>query len=88
MPVPYDPTRQTFTNDLSRSDYQTRENEMRVQLIGKDGYWSVWVNGKRYVDRESFEIASRIAESIERPELGDISETAEVAESIRRAEVK
>lgn len=56
----------------------------RIEVRHEAGYWSVYVNGQRLVDRESYEIAHQIAHHLAHPEEHDNSESAEVAESIRR----
>jgi hypothetical protein len=56
---------------------------LKVELRKEDGYWSVYVNGVRTVDRESFSVADRIKQQLEHP-TSDHSEAGEVAESIRK----
>jgi len=59
-----------------------REYSGTVDVRPEDGCWSVYVNGRRLVDRESYAIAERIAEGIITPGVHYPSESAEVAESI------
>jgi hypothetical protein len=56
---------------------------LTVDVRKESGYWSVYVNGQRTVDRESFAIADRVADFV-RSGRYDHSECAEVAQSIRR----
>lgn len=56
---------------------------MRVEVRPEDGCHSVFVNGERFVDRESFTIAHQIAYHLRHPDRSDDSESCEVAESIR-----
>ena len=57
---------------------------MTIEVRHENAYYSVFVNGVRLVDRESFAVADRIADHLRHPERYDNSECAEVAESIRR----
>jgi hypothetical protein len=50
-----------------------------------DGSWSVYVNGKQVIQRESYRIASNIAYALEHPEVEDHSECGEVATLLRQA---
>ena len=54
-----------------------------VEVKQEAGYWSVYVNGQRMVDRESHTIADRVAGMVRSGQY-DRSECAEVARSIRR----
>jgi hypothetical protein len=56
---------------------------MQVELRKESDCWSVFVDGIRCVDRESFTIADRIAEHLRRPTIVCGGECAEVARSIR-----
>lgn len=60
-----------------------RGRKLKVELRQEGGYWSVYVNGQRTVDRESFSVADRIKSELERPTTRH-TEAGEVAESIRR----
>lgn len=68
--------------DERSADRITEEhlNTMNVEVKQEGGYWSVYVNGRRMVDRESFAVADRVREALERP---DLSEAGEAAQSIR-----
>lgn len=55
-----------------------------VQVRNEDGYWSVFVNGQRMVDRESFAVADRVADCIRNPRAHVNTESREVADSIIR----
>lgn len=57
---------------------------MQVEIRKESGYWSVFVNGQRMVDRESFAVADRIVDELKQPGCHYPSESWEVAESIRR----
>lgn len=54
-----------------------------IELRREGGFWSLYVDGLRLIDRESFAIADRIADRLRRPELDDLSEATEVARAIR-----
>ena len=56
---------------------------MKVEVIEESGYFSVYVNNRRMVDRESYAIADRIRWYLENPNRWDYSECCEVAHSIR-----
>jgi len=56
---------------------------MKIEVKREAGFWSVYVNGLRVVDRESYSIASRIADELESPGCHFPSEASEVAASIR-----
>ena len=56
----------------------------RAEVRAEGGYFSVFVDGRRMVDRESFTIAERVAERVNDPRLDDNSEATEVARSIRK----
>jgi hypothetical protein len=45
--------------------------------------WSLYVDGRRMVDRESFTVVDRIRECLENPGRHPNSEASEVAQSIR-----
>jgi len=55
-----------------------------IEVRRDAGYWSVYVNGHRAVDRESYEVAQRIAYDLTHPGVYEHSESYEVADSIRR----
>lgn len=57
--------------------------EFLVEVRNESGYWSVYVNGQRMVDRESFAIADRVAECIRNPRAHANTESREVADAIR-----
>ena len=57
---------------------------MQIEVKREGAYWSVYVDGIRTVDRESFATADRIAEALRHPERQGPSESNDVAESIRR----
>jgi len=54
-----------------------------TELKQEGGCWSVFVDGVRMVDRESFTVADRIRERVDDPSLDDLSEATEVARAIR-----
>jgi len=56
---------------------------MTTEIRREGGYWSLFVDGVRMVDRESFTVADRIRERVEDPSLDDLSEATEVARAIR-----
>jgi hypothetical protein len=58
---------------------------LRTEVRKEAGYWSVFVNGRRTVDRESFAVADRVRFYLDNPARWDYSESCEVADSIRRA---
>ncbi len=58
-------------------------NGINVEVRKEDGYYSVYAQGQRMVDRESFIVADRIA-SFLRTGKRDNSESSEVAESIAK----
>lgn len=58
------------------------EHSSHVELVSGDGAWSIHVNGRRLVDRESYTVAHRIYEQLTEPRP-EPSEASEVAESIR-----
>jgi hypothetical protein len=55
-----------------------------IELRQEDGAWSVYLDGKRTVDRESFTVADQVVYALTHPVLrgGCVSETIEVAASI------
>lgn len=55
---------------------------LRVEVREDAGCWSVYVNGLRLVDRESFTLAHRIAEGVEKPGVHWPSEADDVSASI------
>jgi hypothetical protein len=59
-----------------------REYAGTVEVRAEGGYWSVYVNGQRLVDRESFAIADRIADGIVTPGTHWPRESDEVSSSI------
>jgi hypothetical protein len=54
-----------------------------VEVRNEDGYWSVFVNGSRMVDRESYQVANNVADCVRNPNARPNTESAEVARSIR-----
>jgi len=56
---------------------------MKIEVAHEAGFWSVYVNGLRMVDRESYSIASRVADELREPGCHAPSEATEVARSIR-----
>lgn len=56
---------------------------LTVEVRREAGYWSVYVNGQRMVDRESFAIADRVAECLRNPAAHPFTESAGVADAIR-----
>ena len=55
---------------------------MNVEIRAEDGYFSVYVDGRRTVERESFTIADRIAYCLTHPEAFPKSECRDVADVI------
>ena len=68
---------QTYTHHRNGREYHGN-----VELREEAGYWSVYVNGRRLVDRESFAIAERVADGIVTPGIHWPSESDEVSRSI------
>ena len=61
-----------------------RLGNANVEMRKESGYWSLYVNGVRYVDRESYQVAANIMEELRHPHIAGHSECAEVADTIRR----
>ncbi len=57
---------------------------MKTELRNEGGYWSLFVDGICTIDRESFAVADRVRYHLEHAHAYDNSESAEVADSIRR----
>ena len=70
---------QTYTHRRNGREYHGT-----VEVRSEGGFWSVFVNGRRLVDRESFAVAERIAEGIATPGVHWPSEADEVSASILR----
>jgi hypothetical protein len=68
---------QTYTHQRDGREYHGN-----VEVRNEGGYWSVYVNGRRLVDRESFTVAERIADGIVTPGVHWPSEADEVSASI------
>ena len=47
--------------------------------------WSVYVDGKLYIEQESYIVAHGVAWYIDNPNCADTSELSEVAQSIARS---
>ena len=62
----------------------TEDRTMNAEVKHEAGYWNVYVDGIRTVDRESFAVADRVRYYLEHPECSDFSESSEVAHSIRQ----
>jgi hypothetical protein len=56
-----------------------------VEVRNEGGYWSVYVNGRQMVDRESYQIANNVADCLRNPDARPNTESAEVARAIRDA---
>lgn len=56
---------------------------MIVEVKYESGYWSVFVNGLRLIDRQPYEVAARMAYHLENPDADDGSGSAAVARGIR-----
>lgn len=55
-----------------------------TEIRQEGGYWTLYVNGQRTVQRESFTVCDRVREALEHPaEAPYPSECYDVAESIR-----
>ncbi len=54
-----------------------------AQVQEPDGSWSVLVNGRKLIDRESYQIASNIAYALSHPEIPDSSECGQLAAMLR-----
>jgi len=57
---------------------------MQTEVRNEGGCWSVFVDGQRMVDRESFTVADRVKWYLDNPQRWDHSESCDVADSIRR----
>ena len=57
---------------------------MTIELRKTGSFWSVFVNGYRLVDRESYAIASRVVDELKSPGCHAPSEATEVARSIAK----
>ena len=57
---------------------------MKTELRQESGYWSLYVDGVRTIDRESFAVADSVRYHLDNPQAYDNSESAEVADSIRK----
>lgn len=55
---------------------------MQTEIRREGGYWSLFVDGVRTIDRESFAIVDRVRVELEQPGTFPHSECAEVARSI------
>ena len=55
---------------------------MKTEVIHEAGYYSVYVDGARMVDRESFAVADRVAECIRNPNAHPHTESRQVADAI------
>lgn len=55
-----------------------------TEIRREGGYWSLFVDGQRMIDRESFAVVDRVKERVDNPALDDLSEATEVARSIRK----
>jgi hypothetical protein len=55
-----------------------------VEVRNEGGYFSVFVNGQRLVDRESYQIAENVAHALRNPEEWQRTESHEVAGQILR----
>ena len=57
---------------------------MKVEVRKQSEFeWSVYVDGERIIDRESYTVANNIAWHLENPAKWDYSESCEVASQIR-----
>jgi len=57
-----------------------------TEIKREDGYWSLYVNGVRMIDRESFAVVDRVRERVDNPALEDNSEdTGWTTDEIRAA---
>lgn len=57
---------------------------MTTELRQEGGYWALYVNGQRTIDRESFCLVDRVKYFLDNPNRWEPSESYEVAESIRQ----
>lgn len=57
---------------------------MHTEIRNEGGCWSVFVNGQRTVDRESFAVADRVKFYLDHSQAWDYSELCDVADSIRK----
>ena len=57
---------------------------MTAEIRKEGGYWSLYVNGQRTVDRESFAVVDRVKWYLDNPLAWEPSESCEVADSIRK----
>lgn len=67
-----------------RRGFYRKGRVVNVEVRNESGYWSVFVNGQRTVDRESFAVADRVKFYLDNPKRWDYSECCDVADSIRR----
>lgn len=56
---------------------------MIAELRHEGGFWSLYVDGQRAIDRESFAVADRVKYYLDHPTAWDHSESCEVAHTIR-----
>jgi hypothetical protein len=56
---------------------------LKTEIRREDGYWSLYVNGQRTVDRESFAVADRVKYFLDNPKAWEPAESHEVAQAIR-----
>ena len=57
---------------------------MKAEIREEGGYYSVYWDGIRKVDRESYSVADRIAYYLNNPGKWSYSEASDVADAIRR----
>ena len=55
---------------------------MKVEVKAEAGYYSVYVDGQRTVDRESYTVANHVAEALKGCPCGRYAESHEVAAAI------
>ena len=55
---------------------------MKIELKKTASNWSIFVDGYRVMDRESFAVADRIRQELQNPS-GRMTEASEVADSIK-----
>jgi hypothetical protein len=57
---------------------------MTVEVKNESGYWSVYVDNVRTVDRESYTVANNVAEALRNPLRWEPTEAYEVAGAIEK----
>lgn len=56
---------------------------MITEIRRDSGYWDLFVDGVRVIERESYAVVDKVRHHLQHPEDWDASESAEVADKIR-----